>query len=323
MLTGFVFENRRLQQSPLDKDAPLPNAWVWVDLVSPTAEERLLVESSYDQQLPSTEELEEIEDTARFYTDERGLHIHSYFIDDADLAFQEDAEQPPKKVTASFTVNNGRLFTVHEVDLADFRMFRLRARRRRGIGEDGLAVMLGLFETKVDLLADLLEELYNKLEEASCKVFSEDEQDMDNLLGLITRFEDLNGKIRLVLLDTQRAVRFLLRHAHLDEQGHQTALELLRDIDSLMPHTGYLFEKVNFLMDAATGMINVEQNRIIKVMTLASVVFLPPTLIASIYGMNFRLMPELGWPAGYPLALGAMVLSAIAPYWLFKHKGWL
>jgi magnesium transporter len=133
----------------------------------------------------------------------------------------------------------------------------------------------------------------------------------------------INGKVRLCLMDTQRALTYLLRRARLGSAQADEVREILRDIESLLPHNSFLFEKVNFLMDAAQGFISIEQNKIIKIFSIAAVVFLPPTMIASIYGMNFQIMPELGWEWGYPLAIGLMILSGIAPYWYFKYRGWL
>ena len=124
-------------------------------------------------------------------------------------------------------------------------------------------------------------------------------------------------------MDTQRALSFLVRKARLPEIELEQAREVLRDIDSLLPHNESLFQKVNFLMDAAMGFINIEQNRIIKIFSVVSVVFLPPTLVASSYGMNLKFMPELHWELGYPYALGLMVLAGFAPYLFFKRKGWL
>ncbi len=321
MLSGFVVNERKL--IPVKKgDVPLPKEVVWVDLVAPAVEERESVFATFRQSLPLHSQFEEIEATSRFYQDEGGLHIHSYFIDDPHLAFYADASAP-QNVTAALTLNDGRLFSVREEELAVFRMFRMRARTQPDMVTDGLSVLLGLFETKVDLVADLLERLYKELEVAGQSVFEGSSQDMHGVLSTIMRFEDLNGKLRLVLLDTQRAMRFLLRHAALGVKEQELVKEILRDVDSLSPHTNYLFEKVNFLMEASAGIVSVEQNKVIKVMTLASVVFLPPTLIASLYGMNFALMPELNWAWGYPMALSAIVLSAIAPLVWFKRKGWL
>ncbi len=321
MLSGFIVKDDRLIQVLKDEN-PVREEAIWIDLVAPDADERQMVLDAFQQPLPEHSEFEEIEATSRFYLNEDGLHIHSYFIDDPHLAFYPDVNAP-KNVTAALTINNGRLFSVREEELAVFRMFRMRARNQPGVVEDGISVLLGLFETKVDLIADLLERLYKELEAAGQQVFDGSNHDMHNVLNTITRFEDLNGKLRLVLLDTQRAMRFLLRHATMGANEQETVRDILRDVDSLTPHTNYLFEKVNFLMEASAGIINVEQNKIIKVMTLASVVFLPPTLIASLYGMNFQMMPELQWEWGYPAAVGAMVVSALAPILWFKRKGWL
>jgi len=139
----------------------------------------------------------------------------------------------------------------------------------------------------------------------------------------MAKLEDSNGKIRLCLMDTQRSLLFLIRQIREHPGEVDTCRDVLRDLDTLMSHTTYLFDKVNFLMDAAQGFINIEQNRIIKIFSIVAVVLLPPTLVASIYGMNFRFMPELDWLLGYPMALGLMVLAALAPYWYFKRKGWL
>ena len=144
-------------------------------------------------------------------------------------------------------------------------------------------------------------------------------QAIDNLAKL----EDSAGKIRLCLMDTQRSISFLLRHLPARAPGRDTAREILRDVDTLMSHIAFLFDKINFLMDSTVSFINIEQNQIIKIFSIAAVVFLPPTLIASIYGMNFEHMPELAWQYGYPLAIGLMIAAGIAPYLFFKHKGWL
>ncbi|WP_345544432.1 CorA family divalent cation transporter, partial [Streptomyces chitinivorans] len=131
------------------------------------------------------------------------------------------------------------------------------------------------------------------------------------------------GKTRLCLMDTQRNISFLLRHLSKEGELRETLREINRDIETLMSHTTFLFDKINFLMDSTQGFINIGQNQIIKIFSIAAVVFLPPTLVASIYGMNFVHMPELQWQFAYPGAIGLMILAGIAPYWYFKRKGWL
>ena len=142
-------------------------------------------------------------------------------------------------------------------------------------------------------------------------------------LAAIAREEDLNGRIRRNMMDTRRALSFLMRSRMLSAEQFEEARQILRDIDSLDSHTAFLFDKINFLMDAVVGFININQNKIIRIFSVASVALLPPTLIASMYGMNFRFMPELQWELGYPFALGLMVMSVAAPLLYFRRKGWL
>lgn len=188
-----------------------------------------------------------------------------------------------------------------------------------------LEVIIALFDAKVEYLADTLEEVYEDLEEVSQNALSEQYKDVDEQLRTITLQEDLNGKVRLNLLDTQRSLRYLMRACShmLNDEQKDNIRDMLRDIESLTPHTGFLFEKINFLMESTMGYINLEQNNIIKIFSVAAVMFLPPTLIASIYGMNFKIMPELSIEFGYPIALGLMLLSALATFLFFKRKGWL
>jgi len=184
-------------------------------------------------------------------------------------------------------------------------------------------IMLGLFEIKVDRVADLLEQLHIELEKLNTRVFRTGESEFEDMLMLLATIQDRNDKTRLSLMDKQRALSFLLRSRTCPEEYLPLLREILQDIRSLDEHSTFLFEKVRFLLDATTGRVNITQNKIIKIFSIAAVVFLPPTLVASIYGMNFRLMPELSWPFGYPLATILMVAAGIAPYWYFKHKDWL
>jgi magnesium transporter len=143
------------------------------------------------------------------------------------------------------------------------------------------------------------------------------------VLGAIARQEDLNGRIRRNVMDTRRAVSFLMRSKMLNAEQFEEARQILRDIESLDSHTAFLFDKINFLMDATVGFININQNKIIKIFSVASVALLPPTLIASVYGMNFKFMPELEWEFGYGYVVGLMILSAVGPMLYFRKRGWL
>jgi magnesium transporter len=187
-------------------------------------------------------------------------------------------------------------------------------------------VLLDLYATDAEYSADALEGIYQHLEEVSGRVLQKEftDQDAAAALNAIAREEDLNGRIRRNMMDTRRAVSFLMRGRLLNAEQFEEARQILRDIESLDGHTSFLFDKINFLMDATVGFININQNKIIKIFSVASVAFLPPTLIASIYGMNFkRWFPELDWSLGYPFALALMLTSAIAPFWYFRRRGWL
>jgi magnesium transporter len=315
MLNAFRLDGHRLAPFPVGGAlVPLTDA-LWIDLVDPTEEERLEVQALYRQDLPEVDEVEEIEASARSYEDEYGLHVHSLFLHEVDGR--------PRNTSVAFTLSDHRLFTVRDREIPVFRLLRMQARRSVGLVEDSVSVIVSLFEIKVDDLADTLEELYQSLEATAQRVLETSEADLEGSIDELARHEDLNGKVRLCLMDTQRALTFLLRRGRLSIEQAERVREILRDIDSLLPHNAFLFEKVNFLMDAAQGFINIEQNQIIKIFSIAAVVFLPPTLVASIYGMNFHFMPEVNWPWGYPLALVLMVASGIAPYLYFKRKGWL
>lgn len=288
----------------------------WIDLQEPNPEERWLVESLYPESLPEAQEVEEIESSARYFIEGEDIHVHSLF-----LYLSEGRHHTS---TVAFTLKPDRLLSIRDVELADFRLLRLRARRGWIEASSPLQVLTLLFDQKVDNLADQMEDLHRNLESISSRVLENRlSGEMGEALDKLARLEDSNGKMRLVLMDTQRSISFLLRHIRQFPEQQETCRELLRDLDTLMSHATFMFEKINFLMDAALGFINIQQNQIIKTFSIAAVVFLPPTLVASAYGMNFDHMPELQWLLGYPWALGLMVASGIAPYWYFKRKGWL
>ena len=190
---------------------------------------------------------------------------------------------------------------------------------------DSKDVLIDLYGAEAEYSADALEDVYSELETVSKKVLSQNvsDEDAERILADIAEEEDLNGRIRRNMLDTQRAVSFLIRRKLLSATQLEDAQQILRDIDSLNSHTAFLFDKINFLMDATVGFININQNKVIKIFSVASVAMLPPTLIASIYGMNFEHMPELQWMLGYPFALSLMAFSILLPYLFFKRRGWL
>lgn len=315
MLTAFTLEGGSLVGHQVSSAAQLPPQAIWVDLVEPTEEEQHWIKQAYQQDLPTPEDVVEIEASSRFFADEGGMHIHSYF-------FHEFAERP-RNVTVAFVLNQGRLITLRDEELAAFRLLQRQIRHRRFSAADGMEIMLRLFEIKVDQLADLIERLYVYLEDLGQKVFNSKERKLEEVILELAERQDIIDKLRLNLMDKRRVFSFLLRRRNLADDTRALLHEILRDVQSLNEYARSMFEKVDFLMDATMGLINTEQNKIIKIFSIAAVVFLPPTLIASIYGMNFMQMPELSWALGYPLALLLMVASGLAPYWYFKRKGWL
>ncbi len=314
MLTAYYLAETRLAAIDRTDPTSLERA-VWLDLVDPDDEELAAVSALLRQELPDPEDVEEIEASSRFYEDQAGFHIHSLFL--------HEVEGKPRNTSVAFTLTDDRLITMREREIPAFRLLRMRARHNSLLAKSPIRMVLGLFEIKIDDLADTLEELYQTLEVVGAQVLEKSDVDLEESLDALAHCEDTNGKVRLCLMDTQRALTFLLRRGRLDSEQIDWARGLLRDIESLLAHNNFVFEKINFLMTAAQGFINIEQNQIIKIFSIAAVVFLPPTLVASIYGMNFDFMPELHWPWGYPLALGLMVVSGVAPYWYFKRKGWL
>ena len=327
MLNIFTLANGRLFQEEIESLEELSKFQpIWVDLESPTVDEKRWIKQYYGLSIPEDAMDEDIEESARFYEEDNGeLHIRSDFlIDDHDQ---------PRSVRVAFILNltnpdlrsKGVLFSIHDEDVPVFRLLRLRARRAPGLIEDAREVLLKLFDADAEYSADTLEGIYDDLEKVSTQVLSGDVTDAraGEVLGAIARQEDLNGRIRRNVMDTRRAVSFMMRSKMLNAEQFEEARQILRDIESLDSHTAFLFDKINFLMDATVGFININQNKIIKIFSVASVALLPPTLIASIYGMNFKFMPELEWSMGYPYVLALMLASALGPMWYFRKRGWL
>jgi magnesium transporter len=287
----------------------------WIDVAEPTDEERAVVETLVSNALSEEADADEIEASSRSFVDESGLHISTLFL--------HRVEGQPENTSVTVVLSAAQLITLHDRDVPAIRLLRIRARRRPDILADPLALLTTLFETTVEDLGDTLQELYRALEETSHMVLEDPNADLEDSLARLASHENVNGKVRLCLMDARRDLAFVLRNAQPSKSSVKRLKNLLSDIDALLPHNNYLFEKVNFLLQAAQGFINIEQNQIIKIFSVAAVAFLPPTLIASIYGMNFHHMPEIDWMWGYPISLGVMLVSALLPYVYFKRKGWL
>jgi magnesium transporter len=327
MLNVFSLANGRLFQEEIESLEELARFKpIWVDLESPTLEERRWVRQHFGLSIPEDAMDEDIEESARFFEEDNGeLHVRSDFL--------IDDEENPRTVRVAFILNehndklksHGVLFSIHDEDVPVFRLLRLRARRMPGLIKDAKDVLLSLFDTDAEYCADTVEDIYDDLERISGKVLSGQVTDeiASEVLAAIARHEDMSGRIRRNMMDTRRAVSFMMRTRLLSAEQFEDARQILRDLDSLDSHTAFMFDKINFLMDATIGFININQNKIIKIFSVASVSLLPPTLVASSYGMNFEFMPELGWRFGYPVAIVLMILSAVVPMVYFRKRGWL
>ncbi|MGS0683335.1 magnesium/cobalt transporter CorA [Shewanella sp. 125m-7] len=315
MITAYAYEDRKLTIFELSIKDNIPPGIIWLDLYKPDEHEREWLSGFSVEDVPDEEDINEIEASARFYQNNDGLHINSLF--------PQRAGQDVKGVNVSFNLRQNFLLTIRDEDVGLIRLLRNYLRLGKIDATTPESLLLELFTLKVDYLSDLIEDVYTVLENVSEEVFKNEE--LDNVFKLITRQEDSNGKIRLSLLDTQRSLRFMQKHyrSNLSDDELKDLREMLSDIESLMPHSQFIFDKLNFLLDAAMGFSGLQQNKIIKIFSVAAVVFLPPTVIASSYGMNFVNMPELDWKLGYPMAIVMMFGSAAGTYFFFKRKGWL
>jgi magnesium transporter len=303
MVNAFELQNGRLRQIQIDSKEDLAaTAPIWVDLLAPSKEERGWIEDIFDLELPDADDLKNIEESARFYIEESGdVHLHSDFL--------LDKEDESRNVAVAFVLHNNILFSMRDEELPVFRLQRLRARIQPGYVTDGKDVLLDLYDADVEYSADALEDIYAELEKVSRTVLTPQVTDDEaaEILSDIAKEEDLNGRIRRNVLDTRRALSFLVRSRLMSTDQHDDARQILRDIESLDGHTSFLFGKINFLMDATVGFININQNKRVSKLTTISVVFVPLNIIAGIGGMSeFSMMTQgISWP----LAYGAFMLG--------------
>jgi magnesium transporter len=311
--------------------ANLPADALWIDLTMPSAAEIAAIERAFAIEIPTREEMHEIEASSRLYTDHGALFMTTPVLHRA-------ATDVPESGAATFVLLPDRLITVRFIDPLPFAVFSRRAERDPAIAATPQMILLGILEGIADRLADVLEVAAADMERVSRDVFRTPARqpgkrrsaetrhsgaDLQNVLFRVARCGDIGTKARDSLLGLSRLTLFLSAQAELRKDTKLRLKTLTRDIASITDHANFLGGKVNFLLDATLGLINIEQNAIIKIFTVAAVAFLPPTLIASIYGMNFQFMPELEWEFGYPFAIALMVLSAVLPFWYFRRRGWL
>jgi len=325
VITVYDIHDGSLRRRDPAPAAALP-AGVWVDLVNPTKEEEHAVETSLGVGVPTREEMREIETSSQLYREGDAAIMTVRVV-------RRDGSAVAALTDATFILTPRHLATVRYVETKPFSIFCARG-DKQGAHIDSLeSIVVGILEAVVDRAADILEEVGVGLDTISERIFDQAEAanpgiasaDLRTTIQRIGRSGDLAAKVRESLHSLNRAVAFLRTMERVRASADLTARSstLRKDIQSLLDHNMYIASNIQFLLDSTLGLINIQQNAIIKIFSVAAVIFLPPTLIASIYGMNFVEMPELKWFLGYPTALGLMVLSAILPYLYFKRRGWL
>jgi magnesium transporter len=323
MIRWYTQENGRLKA--VEATPSGVDQLVWIDLDSPSDREEADLETLLGIDIPTKEEMEEIEISSRLYNEDGAAFMT------ATLPSQADSDDP-LMLPVTFVLTGNRLVTIRYHEPRIFQTFPTRAEKMSMGCETGEGVLLALLEAIIDRLADILERAGRDIDGLSRSIFQHQAdkptktQDFQRVLKEIGRKGDLTSNIRESLLTLERLIGFL-GHGSLQRKSSKEVREriktLARDARSLADHASFLSQKITFLLDATLGMINIEQNAIIKIFSVAAVVFLPPTLVASSYGMNFEFMPELQWRLGYPWAIGLMIVSAIIPYLYFKRRGWL
>ncbi len=323
MITAYVNNLGVLRPVVLAATDPLPYAAVWIDLLRATTEETKAIEHALGLDLPTIEEMREIEVSSRLYQENGAFFLTATLLTHADTT-------DPQSTPVTFVLSGHRLITLRHAEPQSFRIFASQTERPSHGCNNGEAAFMGLLDAIIDRLADILERVQLEMDALSREVFAPNTKgagrhDFHEILKRIGRGQTLTSKTRESLVSLARILSFLGRPGDTkpDKQWGRNIKTLASDVTSLSDHASFLANNINFLLDATLGMLNIEQNGIIKIFSIAAVVFLPPTLIASIYGMNFEFMPELHWPYAYPIAVLAMVISAILPLAYFKRRGWL
>jgi len=322
MISGYAIEGGRLR--PVPDPLAHPETVVWFDLLSPGDAEEAEVERLVGIDVPTLDEMAEIEDSSRLYVDGGAAFLT------ATLATRADTGHPVA-APVTFILVGHRLVTVRYDTPRAFESFPTRAERLDLGCADGETVLLGLLDAIVERLADILEATGRKIEALSHEIFrsaaaERGGRDFGGVLAQVGSHADVISHVLASLVTLERLVAFLgaaRTGIAADKEARTRLKSLARDTRFLAEHATFLSQKITFLLDATLGMISIQQNAIIKIFSVAAVIFLPPTLVASIYGMNFSVMPELSWAFGYPMAILLMIASAVASYWVFKTRGWL
>lgn len=325
MIRAYRINGKAETISVDDPPAEIASDILWLDLVNPDRVEEQWTEKVLGVPIPTREDLKDIEPSSRLYVEGDGIYMTASLVYRAETEF-------PDVTDIAFILTGNLLITIRYAEPKSFAIFCATLLRSPGKYRTGSEVLGRLLETVVDRTAEVLELAVARVDSLSVAVFVDRKAAKrrppgfleDKLLDIASHHR-LVSKTRDSLVSLSRLVTFLRSQPTVrkDQEAGELCRIVSRDIQSLSEHAGFVAGNITFLLDASLGLINVEQNSIIKIFSIASVVFLPPTLVASVYGMNFRFMPELGWSYGYALALAAMLLSAVIPFLFFRWKGWL
>jgi magnesium transporter len=325
MLSVYVPAEASLKKVDLAHAADLPENAVWIDMVKPTAEEDRAVERLAGIAVPTREDMQEIEISSRLYIENGARYMT------ATLMCHSDTDMP-RTTAVTFIVAGHRLVTVRYDIPKPFALVEHKLGRSCVAGITGEMVLMELLDAVIDRCADILEKAGADVDQVSHDIFEPESErhgqakQYSQILIAIGRKGDLTSKVRESLVSIGRVVTFLsavMEGVKWSKDMREQLKTMQRDVASLTDHASYLSNKITFVLDAMLGVVNLEQNNIIKLFSVMAVVLMPPTLIASIYGMNFKAMPELEWAHGYPMALIMMLMAAVLPYFLFKWKKWL
>ncbi len=325
MITLYRANGDALVISALREENEMPADVVWLDLYNPDREEDIFVEKLLAIQVPTREDLKDIEPSSRLYVEGEAVFMTASIL-------YRSASATPGLADIAFILTGNKLVTIRYAQPKSFDIFIGGWKRTASSYQSGHHVMARLMETIVDRAAELLEHSVSGVDQLSAQVFGAGALDVKRKPRFLEeRLMDIGQQHRMVakardsLMSLSRLLTFLytVPAVQEDREIRELCRTVSRDIQSLSEHAAFISGNVTFLLDASLGLINLEQNSIIKIFSIASVVFLPPTLVASIYGMNFRFMPELDMTMGYPASLLGMAVSAIIPFLFFRWKGWL
>jgi magnesium transporter len=325
MLSVYCLASGGIRRLERNQDAPLPEEALWLDLLEPTVDEERLVEARLGLDIPTREEMREIESSSRLYEEEGALYLTATVVTKLDTMLPENAQ-------ITFILKGSRLVTNRYVDPLPFRRFVAHIERHPQAGTSAQTVLAGLLESIVNRIADVIERVGSDIDGASAEIFNRQklremqrtQRDFRKLLERVGQSGELISKARESLASLSRLLAFAQQSTVAMSPEVRTRLRTLsKDVVAMSDHASFLATNLNFILDATLGMINIDQNNILKIFSVVTVFLLPPSVIGAIFGMNFEHIPTTHKPWGFWAAIALMVLSAVIPWAIFRRKRWL